>query len=55
VKQTSSTKSVTIAQLPDRSSIFGRPAENLSTVSKKYYSDFQKPFIIAALGLVGNS
>ena len=55
VKQRSSTKSVTIAQEPLLSNMLCRPAENFSTVSKKYCSLFQNPFTIACLGFVGNS
>jgi hypothetical protein len=50
MKQSSSTNKVIIAQDPLLSSMLFFPAENFSTVSRKYISDFQKPFMIAYLG-----
>ena len=44
-----------IAQEPDLSSMLILPFENFSTASRKYYSAFLNPLIIARRGLSGNS
>jgi hypothetical protein len=44
-----------IAHEPDLSSMLILPLENFSTASRKYYSAFLNPLMIARRGLSGNS